>query len=535
MCLWDSEARREDNSLAVSDEAGINGSKAGMSGQTNEADVVVIGSGACGLAAAVTAAESGAKVVLFEKQRSLGGTSNFFEGTFAVESAMQRRNYITYSRDEAFRRMMEYSHWRSNARLVRTFVDESAATISWLEGLGAQFTEVTTNMPNGPRTYHVVKGRGAALVKALAIRARERGVDVRLGAPVTRILRQGRSGAGRGGGERITGVIADADGDDVAISAPVVIIATGGYANNRSWVKKYSGFDTDVNMIPVGNVGKMGDGIRMAWEIGADEEGMGVLETYRFGPMGEEFRTYGPVQMVALQPDLWVDPKGERFCDEGIAFYDTSVGNVNMRYKEGFTYCLFDDSIVDYYEQHGIHRIVGWKNAPGTKPVGFDDELNRALQRGSTEAYVSRSVEELAQRMGVDPSVLAATVAEYNRFCERGHDDLFAKDPTYLRPLGGPRFYAAKARTILLVTLGGIRINHRMEVLDKKDRVIPGLYAGGMDVGGMWGDSYPFQESTGASSAFAINSGRIAARQAVLYLGVSGRRAQPEGGGRRCM
>jgi fumarate reductase flavoprotein subunit len=223
--------------------------------------------------------------------------------------------------------------------------------------------------------------------------------------------------------------------------------------------------------------------------------------------------------MVVLQPDLWVNPAGERFCDEGIAFYDTSVGNVNARHKEGFTYSLFDDSIREYYTKHGIHRNVGWKNAPGTKPAGFDDELSNALEKGTNEAYAADSVEDLAAKMGVEPAVLKATVDEYNGFCEKGHDDLFAKDPRYLRPLKGPKYYAAKARTIFLVTLGGIKVNHRMEVVDKKEKVIPGLYAGGMDAGGMWGDSYPIQVATGASSAFAINSGRIAARSALRYIG----------------
>ena len=481
-----------------------------MSTVSRETDVIIIGSGGCGLAAALTAAEAGARVILFEKQRSLGGTSNFFEGTFAVESPMQRERYLTYTRDEAFKGMMEYSHWRANARMVRAFVDESASTIAWLQEAGVEFSEVGTNMPDGPRTYHIVKEKGAAVVKALAIKAKEKGVDLRLGTPVTRIIKEG---------DRITGVIVDKNGDAETVQSPVVIIASGGYANNKAWVKKYAGFDIDVNMIPVGNVDKMGDGIRMAWDVGAAEEGMGVLEAYRFGPMAPEFRTYGPVQMVALQPDLWVNPAGERFCDEGIAFYDTSVGNVNARHKEGFTYSLFDDSIREYYTKHGIHRNVGWKNAPGTKPAGFDDELSNALEKGTNEAYAADSVEDLAAKMGVEPAVLKTTVDEYNGFCEKGHDDLFAKDPRYLRPLKGPKYYAAKARTIFLVTLGGIKVNHRMEVVDKKEKVIPGLYAGGMDAGGMWGDSYPIQVATGASSAFAINSGRIAARSALRYIG----------------
>ena len=154
------------------------------------ADVVVIGSGVTGLAAALTAAEGGARVILFEKMRSFGGTSNFFEGTFAVESELQRERYITYSRDEAFKAIMEYSHWRANARLVRAIVNESAETISWLLRQGVEFSDMTINMPDEPRTYHVPKGTGAAVVKVLVDRAREMGVDLRLAAPVKKILKE---------------------------------------------------------------------------------------------------------------------------------------------------------------------------------------------------------------------------------------------------------------------------------------------------------------------------------------------------------
>src|SRR4030043_1447618 len=103
-----------------------------MNMKSNEADVVVIGSGISGLAAALTAAEGGAKVIIFEKQRSVGGTSNFLQGMFAVESEIQRKRYISYTKDEAFKNFMDYSHWRANASLVRTIVNESGPTISWL-------------------------------------------------------------------------------------------------------------------------------------------------------------------------------------------------------------------------------------------------------------------------------------------------------------------------------------------------------------------------------------------------------------------
>jgi len=478
-------------------------------GQAKEADVVVIGSGGCGLAAALTAAEGGAKVIVFEKQRSLGGSSNFFEGTFAVESSIQRRKYITYSRDEAFRNFMEYSHWRANPRVVRAFVDESAETIDWLQQHGVEFIDATINMPDAPRTYHTVKGTGEAVVKALATTAKGKGVEIRLATTVKKVLRESNC---------ITGVVADQDGEEIEIKTKAVMIASGGYANNKAWIKKYTGFDLDVNMIPLGNIDKMGDGIRMAWEVGAAEEGMGVLELYRFGPMGPEYPMKSHLQIVASQPGLWVNPRGERFCDEGIAFYDTSVGNVNARYKEGHTFSLFDESIKRHLIEKGIDRNMAIEYPPGARPVDFDKELKAALEKGTQDIFAEDSVEELAIKMGVDPVVLKATVGEYNGFCKKGHDDDFAKDPQYLRPLKGPKFYAIKSRTVFLGTLGGIKVNHKMEVVDKKENPIPGLYAGGMDAGGMWGDSYPIREGSGASSAFAINSGRIAGRNALRYI-----------------
>jgi fumarate reductase flavoprotein subunit len=93
-------------------------------------------------------AESGAKVVVFEKQRSIGGTSNFFHGTFAVESAMQRADYIDYTRDECFKNTMDYSHWIANPRVVRAVINESGATIAWLQKQGVVFTMVGINMLN---------------------------------------------------------------------------------------------------------------------------------------------------------------------------------------------------------------------------------------------------------------------------------------------------------------------------------------------------------------------------------------------------
>ena len=131
---------------------------------------------------------------------------------------------------------------------------------------------------------------------------------------------------------------------------------------------------------------------------------------------------------------------------------------------------------------------------------------------------MAESIEDMAFQTGMDAAVLRDTLEEYNGYCAKGHDELFVKDRRYLQPVGGPRLYAGRGRTVFLGTMGGGKVNARLEVLDKKDAVIPGLYAGGFDAGGMYGDSYPIKGSSGLASAFALNSGRIAGKSALEYL-----------------
>jgi fumarate reductase flavoprotein subunit len=483
-----------------------------MSRVNTETDVVVVGSGSTGLVGALTAAEGGAKVILLEKMRSLGGVSNFAEGMFAVESEMQRQKYVSYSRDDAFKTIMEYSHWRANARLVKAFVDESAATIVWLQKQGVEFDEVTTNVPGGPVVWHILKGpeteRGSMMIKTLTERAKEKGVEFWLATQAKKLIKESN---------KITGIIVEKDGEELKIDAKAVIIATGGYANNKEWIKKYSGFDLGVNLFPVGNVDKMGDGIRIAWEIGAAEEGMGVLQFIRGGPvLGVGLSFISPLESASNQPTLRVTQDGERYCDESIIGNFAFDGNAMARLKGKSVFTIFDESLVNYWMEEGTDMGTGRIYPPG-KRLNIGEALEKALETKAPDIYVANSVEELAGKIGLSPNVLKATVEEYNRFCVKGHDDLFAKDPKYLRPLKGPKFYALKSNLVFLGTLGGIKINHKMEVVDKKERFIPGLYAGGMDAGGIYGDSYDVI-TCGGTLAFGVNSGRIAGRNALKYI-----------------
>lgn len=402
---------------------------------------------------------------------------------------------------------MEYSHWLADARLVRAIVNESAQTIQWLQNSGVIFSNVVTNIPNAPQVYHLINNSGEDVIKALVARAMALGVSIRTSTPVKQILMRNK---------RVAGVTIEANGEDISIDARAVVVASGGYANNGDWIKKYTGLDLNVNVFPIGNTGKMGDGIRMAHQIGAASEGIGVLEMLRTGK--EQPGTMTRIGFAAVQPDLWINEQGERFCDESVTFDDTSMGNASIK-QGGGGYSIFDSSIAGQLMEKGIDKAMALDFPPGSPLNGLDKELEEAPVTRPDEVFQADNVVDLAHKIKISPSILQATIEQYNRFCEQGHDELFAKDRRFLRLIRGPRFYAVKTQTVFLGTLGGIKINYKTEVLDETGKVIPGLYAGGFDAGGMYGDSYSIKYSTGLCSGFALNSGRLAGKNASKYLG----------------
>jgi fumarate reductase flavoprotein subunit len=477
-----------------------------------KADVVVIGAGVSGLVAGVAAAEGGASVILFEKTDKPGGTLNVPGGSagfFAVESRMQRQRYMPLTKDGAFRTIMEYSHWRANSRLARAFVDRSASTIDWLEKRGVEYTDQSPmGMFTGSHyTQHFVKGGGAALLKVLLERVKENGAEIFLETPVQKILMDG---------DRIRGVIVkDKSGKTKRVSAKAVIISTGGYANNKEMIKKYTGFDLGRDLFVSRDVGLTGDGLRMAWEMGAAEEGLGVLIL--------NFTIPGPgiagteIDIIKRQPYLLVNQHGKRFCDETIVTNWPYGGNAIAKQKNRTVFLIFDGDTKKYMEDEGLDHGTVTTFLPSTKLVNFHARVKSAIDAGNPNVFVADSLKELAGKIGIDPGALQETINQYNQFCEKGHDDLFAKNPKFLHPVKQPKFYAFRIVSFFLATTGGIKINEKTEVLNKEDEVIPGLYATGNDSVGLYGDTYDLWLPATAFG-FAINSGRMAAENALQYI-----------------
>jgi fumarate reductase flavoprotein subunit len=477
-----------------------------------QADVVIIAGGTAGLAAAVTAAEGGAKVIVFEKSGTTGGCGNMGMGIFAVESRLQRLRQVGLTREEAFKAFMNYTHWRVDARLVKTYIDKSASTIDWLEKLGVEFFDVSPHSVGFNYTWHIVKpktgaptnGVSSVIMKTLTDRAKELGVKIFLKTPAKKILKEGN---------RITGVIAENEpGQTIQVDTKTAVIATGGFGDNVDWINKYTGYTWGKDLFSFRVPGLVGDGIRMAWEMGGAETEMNMEIVYNL-PVGY---TLGAVKMAFRQPNLLVNMAGERFANEEIMVNDTFTGNALARQKNRCAFIIFDETTKKYYAEKGLDFPV-WFLSDISKTDNFDTEFAQALKQAPPHVFAADSIEELSGKIGIDRDALCKTVSEYNKACETGRDELFAKNSKYLRPIQQPKIYAGRIFPNAFGSLGGIKINYKAEVLTKDFDAIPGLYAAGTDANTIYADSYVFI-LPGNTMGFAINSGRIAGENALAYI-----------------
>jgi fumarate reductase flavoprotein subunit len=479
-----------------------------------EADVVVIAGGTAGLAAAIAAAEGGARVIIFEKASTTGGAGNMAFGPFAVESRLQRLKQIALTREEAFKIHMDYTHWRVDARLVKAYIDKSASTIEWLEKMGVEFFDVSCHNPGFPFTWHIIKGvaggteqpgLGATMVKVMTDRAKELGGKLFLRTTAQRILKEGG---------RIVGVMAEDDsGEEIQAKAKAAIVATGGFGDNPAMIKKYTGFECGRDLFSTRIPGLVGDGIRMAWEVGAGATEMIMHLTPLRVPELDDFSLES---FSFRQPNLIVNLSGERFMNEETMGNPTFVANAVSRQMNGCGFIIFDEATRRHYEEKGLDIPPDGVATIANIDIK-DTGLMQALDKDSENIFVANSMEELATKTGINLDALLKTIDEYNKACETGRDELFHKKPKYLRPIKQPKFYAGRLFPGSIGSLGGIKINYKMEALTKDHTVIPGLYAAGTDANALYGDSYAFI-LPGNTLGFALNSGRIAGENAAKYV-----------------
>jgi fumarate reductase flavoprotein subunit len=456
--------------------------------KTLKARLAIIGGGGAGLSAALTAAERGTTgIVVVEKRSRLGGNTTLAGGLFACESPVQARQKIVADRDFLFKKAMDWAHWsRIDSRILRAFLGKSGDTIRWLEEKGLEFNLIRLYPDQQPPVQHNPKGNGAQLIKVLARDCRDKGVQMLLQSSCKKIMR-GKNG-------NISGVLIIKDGEEIKIKTGCVVIATGGFAGNHDLLKKY--FPSYCEGLSLSGLPLTGDGLFLAKEAGAAIEDSATM--LKEGPRFDLHKW--PLMTFERDPaTVWVNKEGKRFIDEEIGYHVFESVNAMLRQPDKVSYALFDAATRKIFE--------------GKMP-GLEKAIRVEADKGRVK--IADSWDEIARWIGAEPEVLKNTISQYNDFCRQGYDEDFAKERRYLKPMDTAPYYAIRGLAVMLDTIGGIRINERMEVLDKQNNPIPGLYAAGVVTSG-WESEIYCSALSASAFGFAINSGRIAGEKAVRY------------------
>ncbi len=462
-----------------------------------DTDVVVVGAGIAGLTAALSAAEAGASTILLEK-----GPSYHFRGIHnaAIASRLQKQAGIQNDRDQIVSTIMEWGAYRSDQRVVKTWVDNCDRVMEWLLDMAeAAKLEVlfdpTTKpwyFPNYAVAHLFPPKFQETLAELLLTNGKAHGVDYRFETPAVRLLREGKN--------RVHGVIAQTQqGDYIQFNVNRgVVLCTGDYGNNREMVRKYCWqsasrvitlYDTPVNT---------GDGHKMGMWIGAAIDEPPHCVMFFDWPVWAKESLFN----LARQPWLYVNLNGERFMNEDLPWgYEA---NQIMRQPGGVVWSVWD---AKWEQEVPVMRSQCCKNMGPPSYLWNTKWLDSALKKGNV--LTAQTIEELAQKMEVPVETFKTTVARYNEMARNGKDLDFGKYHDRLTVMEKPIFYACKMMAVYLVILGGLQINSRLQVLDTEKNVIPGLYAAGNVSGSFFGSMYP-TTIPGVTHSRAWTFGRLA-------------------------
>lgn len=522
--------------------------------ERHEADLVVLGAGGTGIAAALAAAERGIRVVLVEKGNRPGGAAMFGATGFAAyESEAQKEAGETFSVQDAFHAITEFNRHRCNEKLVRAVVGRSGDTVSWLAGYGLKTALVehddahsapvqahtgVLSQHRDARTYHRYVSKFGGFKKILKAFEEMGGLlltetaatDIVIGEEGEILgIRAEKTDAGTPISTP-TALSKDATDDlesdentspiRVDISARAVVIGTGGFTGNLDLVQQVLG-PVDASTVHfTGERKSVGTGRRIAAAAGGVADAERTLDIPSFTVPGR-FSSRA-LAMLANLPLLWVNSAGKRFVDEAVTYRFGHRGSAVFQ-QGGHFWMILDSTTVEKLSSDGLDVSPGEDHSaplpPGTVGTPAQPQLvetlGEAVDCGS--AFMGTSVEELAGAVGFQAQEFANTVERYNQAVRDGHDDEFFTPASVLRHRisDGP-FYAVKVVNTVRGTLGGISIDERARVLAADRTPVPGLFAGGNETTGFYGGTYP--QIDGLTLAFAFNSGRIAGESAAEFL-----------------
>lgn len=443
--------------------------------------LLVVGGGLAGFAAALSAAEAGLQVLLLEKTAATGGSSAMSGGCLAFAGTdLQREHGIEDSAELLFRDLVEVGKGECDEDLVRAYTNNQLATYEWLKQHGVRFQPVieTASGQSVPRVHNVDP---ADMVRQLQQAALNTGrVELLHQTRARRLLRDM--------GGRVIGVTAEQAGRTLEIHAERgVILACGGFVHDREMIHRFAPLYDEA--VFIGGEGNEGDGLRMAWALGADVRDMVHIKgTFGKHPMDENNHH---ACLAVYKGAIAVNQDGRRYVDESLSY--KLLGDACMQQPYAVTYQILDQDIM----LSGDNRV---------RILDFERRLEEGL------FVEADSLEQLARLLELPEQVFIDEVNAYNAAVTAGETPAFGRQHLVhqfgeLRPIVRPPFYAYPSTAAVFGTYCGVRVDPQMRVQDVFGEPIEGLLAAGEMVGGLHGAAYMTGSALGKAAIF----GRLAA------------------------
>jgi len=430
--------------------------------QTDHADVVIIGSGAAGLAAGIAAREEGASVVILERDDKPGNGITYATRAFAVGTSYQEAAGIADSADNAASEWPSITGVEGDTPAVYDFLAGSAETLDWLIGLGFAYTGLASDEDSGSvARLHTVRGEDTRLALVADFDG-----DLRTGVEADALVQV----RGRVRGVRWTDL---ETGEQGVTWARAVIVATGGFLRDRAKVDEVrpdlAGRDLLVETSPQAT----GGGLGLLDDVGAAWANQGELGLYVHAIQDPDRDPGEALIFGAMDQALFVDASGARFADErnsrSLLFFDVVPGDD--------VYVVAPDAIAGSYM--ATRPDYNRDDPMVEQRFGMGD-----LVLSSPDVVLAATPSELAGLAGIDADGLEATIAEVTALAEIDGVDGFGRDFG-----GGLRFdddlwWSIHLKPGLAKGFGGVATDEQARVLDASGQPIPGLYAAG-EVAGM--------------------------------------------------
>ncbi len=443
-----------------------------------ETKLVIVGAGGAGMTAAIMAKQAGVDFVILEKMPYVGGnTTKATGGMNAAGTHYQAEQGIEDSPELFALDTMAGGHNLNDPRLVWTLATASADAIDWLDSIGAPLPKISfsggasTNRIHAPADGSAV---GNFLVDQFSARLDEMGVKVMLNTAATELIMEDG---------KVAGVKAEGPDAYYTIKADAVILATGGFGANLDMIAEYR---PDLQGTVTTNApGATGDGIVMAQAVGA---ALVDIEQIQLHPTVEQTTSMLITESVRGDGAILVNQSGERFTNELLT--RDAVSAAELAQEGCYAYIIFDQNLRDHLKA-----------------------IEKYVTNGLT--VQADTIEELAEKLNIDPAVLAKTLADWNAAVAAQDDAQFGRTTGMNSDLSTPPYYAIQIAPGIHHTMGGVKINTSAQVIDTEGNVIPGLFAAGEVTGGVHGGN----RLGGNAVADIVIFGRIAAESAIEYIG----------------